>query len=279
MTKLLSAQLRRLGRSVCFWGLAACCAVLGLLAMALAAYNTRNLGLLWLLSQGHSYFFMIELAAGFFSALFAAFFLGEDRSCGALRNKLWAGHARRDLYLCHLLLCAGAGLFFTLCSMLPSLLAGRLLLGPALWEALDPAPWRFACILAVQLFYAALFCLPATLDARQARACVLSLLLAAVLAVAGAYTTGRLRAPALQTQMVLQSDGSFLREEVPNAAYLQGNARAVFTALDAASPFSLSLRTADREESFAPLPPLCLLAEAGLLTALGLAIFQKQDIQ
>lgn len=279
MTKLLSAQLRRLGHSAVFWGLAACCAACGLLSMGLAAYNTRNLGRLWLLSRGHSYFFLIELAAGFLSALFATFFLGEDRACGALRNKLWAGHSRRNIYLSHLLLAAGAGLFFNLSYMIAALLTGRLLLGAALWEALDPAPWRFACLLTVQLFYAALFCLPATLDGAQARSCVLSLLLAVLLVGAGAYTTGRVRAPEFQTRMVLQADGSFIREEVPNAAYLRGSARAVYTALDDASPFSLSLRTADREERSDPLPPLCLLAEAGLLTALGLAAFQKQDIQ
>lgn len=105
MNKLLKANLRRLWRS---WGFWVCTAlVLGFtvfyIHMSWAFDLSRNRQPM---ARYHlsSYLFVL-----LFIAIFSVLFLGRGYSDGTIRNKVIAGHRRRNIYLANLLVCIIAG--------------------------------------------------------------------------------------------------------------------------------------------------------------------------
>ena len=133
---------------------------------------------------------------------------------------------------------------------------------------------------ALVLCYAAFFTFLAMLDNSKARNAAISLVLSLVIALCGLYTYGRLREPEFTSKMVMQEDGSFLREEgVPNSRYLSGTARDVYTVADALLPSAQALRITNVEGEFSALSLICLAGVAIAFTSGGVIAFKKKDIR
>lgn len=118
------------------------------------------------------------------------------------------------------------------------------------------------------------------MDGSKARNGAISLVLALVIALGGLYTYGSLQEPEFTTRMVMQEDGSFVRQEgVPNSRYLRGTARAVYTAADAFLPSAQALRITNAEGEFSALSLICLTGLAIAFTSGGVVAFKKKDIR
>ena len=80
--------------------------------------------------------------------------------------------------------------------------------------------------------------------------------------------------------MVMQEDGSFLRQEgIPNSKYIRGTARTVYTLMEACIPSAQGLNIARSEGVFNPLAIICQLCVTIVTTAAGVTLFKKKDIK
>lgn len=242
--------------------------------------NTRNLGQEWLLKNANYYFYIVLFYIGVFIAIFASQFIGTEYTDGTMRNKLFVGHSRHNVYLANLLVTGAAGFIFLLTHMAVAVLLGVPFTGTAAITAVSLSAWRLCSLALIAVVYAALFTLFAMLDSNKARVSVVTLLLSLAMILCGICVTGKLAEPELTSRMVMQEDGSFQRENgIPNPAYLDGTMRSIFAWMDVSLPSSQALRIANQKMDFDGRLPFCSAGITVLLTFCGVKLFQKKDIR
>lgn len=154
MTALLSAQFSRLWKTRAFWIMIGATAVLSLWLCGVnyspeIQSSSRPLVL-------DDEFFTFFQFSGFMSAAFISLFLGTEYADSTLRNKLIAGHKRRNIYFSGLIVCITA-CFAALCThLLVGGIAGYLIFG-GFKMGLSRASYAILCIFLLTAVYAA-FC-------------------------------------------------------------------------------------------------------------------------
>ena len=110
MKDLLSAGFARLWKSPVFWVLEGAAALFAAVVYGLALVNAHHFGPAWAAERANANFFVEMMYLGPALAIFAGFYTGVEHSDGTIRNKLSAGHLRRNVYLANLLVCAAVGM-------------------------------------------------------------------------------------------------------------------------------------------------------------------------
>lgn len=280
MRKLLTANFSRLWRSKIFWVLESLSAIAGALFYILAIINTKKIGENWYLASGNYYFFIGLVIVGAIMAVFSAFYIGSEYDQGTIRNKLNVGCTRNSIYLANLIVVVTAGVLFTIAHMVASVAVGWPFLGSLIWQALAPVRWRIPTIMVMLLCYAAVFTFITMQDSNKSRSLIISFVFALVIILGGLYIYGALQEPEFTTRMVMQEDGSFLRQEgIPNSKYIRGAARTVYTFIEACIPSAQGLNIARSEGVFNPLAIICQLCVTIATTAAGVTLFKKKDIK
>ena len=280
MRKLLSANFSRLWRSKIFWVLEALSAILGAVFYILAIINTKNIGENWYLASGNYYFYIGLVIVGAIMAVFSAFYIGSEYDQGTIRNKLNVGCTRNSIYLANLIIVVTAGVLFTMTHIASSVVVGLPFLGGLMWDALAPIGWRIPTAMVMLLCYAAVFTFIAMQDSNKSRSLIISFVFALVIIIGGLYIYGALQEPEFTTRMVMQEDGSYLRQEgIPNSRYIRGAARTAYTFIEACIPSTQGLNIARSEGVFNLLAIICQLCVTALFTGAGMALFKKKDIK
>lgn len=279
MRNLLSANIFRLLKSKVFWVLELGVAAWSIFMYCLFAYNTNVQGESWMLANAHIYFFYFLLYIGVVMAVFTALFLGTEYDHGTIRNKLTAGHRRSQVYLSNLLVVIGVGVLYMLTHILAAVLVGVPTAGVEVIRALHEPFWRMGGSLLIVGCYGALFTMFAMLDGNKARCAVVSMGVALALVFGGVLVYGNVTMEETKIQMVLQEDGSYVRQEVSNPRYPTGTKRVALTWVDACLPGSQALHIAVRDGAFEAYMPFCMLALSGMLTIGGLQGFKRKDIK
>ena len=280
MRKLLSANFSRLWRSKIFWVLEALSAILGAVFYILAIINTKNIGENWYLASGNYYFYIGLVIIGAIMAVFSAFYIGSEYDQGTIRNKLNVGCTRNSIYLANLIIVVTAGVLFTMTHIASSVVVGLPFLGGLMWDALAPIGWRIPTAMVMLLCYTAVFTFIAMQDSNKSRSLIISFVFALVIIIGGLYIYGALQEPEFTTRMVMQDDGSYLRQEgIPNSRYIRGTARTVYTFIEACIPSTQGLNIARSEGVFNPLAIICQLCVTALFAGAGMALFKKKDIK
>lgn len=147
-------------------------------------------------------------------------------------------------------------------------------------DALAPIGWRIPTALVMLLCYAAVFTFIAMQDSNKSRSLIISFVFALVIIIGGMYIYSALQEPEFTTRMVMQEDGSYLRQEgIPNSNYIRGTVRTVYTFIEACIPSTQGLNIARSEGVFSPLAIICQLCVTILTTAAGVTLFKKKDIK
>ena len=280
MRKLLSANFSRLWRSKIFWVLESLSAIVGAVFYILAIINTKNIGENWYLASGNYYFFIGLVIVGAIMAVFSAFYIGSEYDNGTIRNKLNVGCTRSSIYLANLIVVVSAGIIFTITHIMASVVVGLPFLGRLMLDALAPIGWRIPTALVMLLCYAAVFTFIAMQDSNKSRSLIISFVFALVIIIGGMYVYSALQEPEFTTRMVMQEDGSYLRQEgIPNSNYIRGTVRTVYTFIEACIPSTQGLNIARSEGVFSPLAIICQLCVTILTTAAGVTLFKKKDIK
>ena len=118
MSKLLNAEFHRLLKNVPFW-------IGTVFSVFWAVYHVMGEDF------GHapgieSFMFGNFYAVLILTGLTSALFIGEEYSCGAIRNKVSTGHTRSDIYLTELVLCSGMMVFNVGIYMLTAFVCGMI---------------------------------------------------------------------------------------------------------------------------------------------------------
>lgn len=109
---------------------------------------------------------------------------------------------------------------------------------------------------------------------------IISFVFALVIIIGGLYVYSALQEPEFTTRMIMQEDGSYLRQEgIPNSNYIRGTVRTVYTFVEACIPSTQGLNIARSEGVFSPLAIICQLCVSIVTTAAGVSLFKKKDIK
>ena len=233
-----------------------------------------------MIASGNYYFFIGLVIVGAIMAVFSAFYIGSEYDQGTIRNKLNVGCTRNSIYLANLIVVVTTSVLFTITHIAASVVVGLPFLGGLMWEALAPVGWRIPTTIVMLLCYAAVFTFIAMQDSNKSRSLIISFVFALVIIIGGLYVYSALLEPEFATRMVMQEDGSYLRQEgIPNSKYIRGTARMVYTFIEACIPSTQGLNIARSEGVFCPLAIICQLCVSIATTAAGVSLFKKKDIK
>ena len=232
---------------------------------------------------GHSLdggFFQFSGMIGIVSALICAFLIGPEHGEGTMRNKIVAGHTRRDIYLSNLTLSVLASLITCLSAILPGLALGLPLLGGFEMGAAR-ACLMILGICALSVTYAGIFTVVTMLISNRTVSLTSAVILALVLLTAGAYLNGRLTAPPTIQGYQMSVNGQLMAAETtPNPNYVpRGLVRSVFEFL---YDFLPGGQTAQYITTEAAKPELLMVYDGVIFaaaTAAGLVLFQRKDLK
>lgn len=281
MTKLLSANFRRLFRAPIFWfGLVASCVYT--LFGVINNFYYKGVMPDTVIKADHT-LLPDGLILSLIVAVVVALFIGREYSDKTIRNKIVAGHSRMTIYLANLIVCSVAtAIFFAVPTLLIGLGVGAPLLGGFELSAkafILPA----LCSLLALLGFTALFVLVAMSVQNRTVAAIAILLLAIVLAGIAQPIWEALDAPKYVEEYVFSEEANdfiLTGKMMENPAYVGGFARVIYKALYNAlpgcqimqiSPFN---KTADMDHL-----PIYSLAFIALTTAAGLVIFKKKELK
>lgn len=274
MRDLLCAGFARLWKSPVFRVLEGAAALFAAAVYGLALVNARHFGPVWAAERANANFFLEMMALGSALAVFAGFYTGVEHSDGTLRNKLIAGHRRRNAYLANLLVCTAVGLLLLLTHAAVACAFSLAFLPNAL--ALTRPVWCLFCAAGILLAYAALFTLAAMLDTNRPRMLVAVLVGSLALLAAGMAVGSHLRELELALKAVRARPEAFV-DPAGRYRMLLGM-RTLFRVLEGLLPPAQIMYLTGQEGGAAWLP-FCSFGVAAAVTAVGLALFRRKDLK
>lgn len=276
MTKLLSANLLRLKKSVLFWGTLALSFGFGVLMCAIRF--REHLAHHFEVSL-NSVFFGFAMVVGVVMAAFIPLFFGTEYSDGAIRNKLIVGHSRVCVYFANLIASLGAAVVFSAAYLLACIAVGIPLIG-----GLDLPAAATAAALGGSLVMTAAYCAIftfITMTCSKKSASAVACLLGVFLLLAAAITTlSMLDAPEFIQGYEMSIDGQVApAKPEPNPAYLTGMKREVYQFLYDLMPTGQGIQYSNVNFT----NPLRLMglsaAVAVLFTGAGAALFRRKNLK
>lgn len=279
MRKLLSADFSRLRKSKVFWGLELAVFACGVFFYFLVWYHVQNLGTEWLLKNADIYFFWLMLyGMGILPAVFSSYYVGVEYSDGTMRNKLYVGHSRRDIYFSKWIVIAVVSVTFLLTYFLSAVIVGIPTSGVEVVTTIQDIGRRICMSLVIVLAYTSLFTLTSMLDSNKARSVAVNIFLSLGILLAGILLYMQLAQPEYTSRMIMQADGSYIRENgVLNPNYVSGTSRTLLSIVSAFLPSAQALYVA--EGSVLAYGAVAMLVLTLVCTVLGSCLFQKKDIK
>lgn len=256
MRRLLSADIFRILHSRWLWlGLG------GMLAMSVGFIVMQLTAMDYTVPLSR----VIFLPMSFYGVVVAALvslFVGEDLSCGFIRNKIIAGRSRFDIFASNLLACCLACILIYLAATIFTALIGSLL-----FESDISALEFFSCLLlgvGMCVAYVSIYCSITLLSGNKSTAVVLCMGLAFFMLFACLHTN----------QLMVQSE---YKDGLLNPAYVDGFAKSVYALLHDLNPSGQAAQLSAMD-IFDPLR--CLLCDLVWIFAAGAAsvLFRGKNI-
>ncbi|MCI8417720.1 MAG: ABC transporter permease subunit [Lachnospiraceae bacterium] len=228
----------------------------------------------------NNYFFGFNLLIGIFSSVCCSLYLGTEYSDGTIRNKLIAGHTRKNIYLANLLVCTFASLLVTVIYILAESLVGIPLLGRVQMDGNELLVRFFTSGLMIVAF-SSIFTLFSMLIQNKAISAVINILLALSLLLAAVYIMSRLSEPEfIENYMYMDNLGTIVAgDPTPNPLYLQETSRAVYEFLNDFLPSGQGLQMCIQILFRWGRMAWCNVGITMATTILGLYAFQRKNIQ
>lgn len=276
MRKLLKANFSRLFRDKVFRILMALMSLAGVAIPIIHYLDNKNNGIGW---TPDSSFFSYGLLTPVLLAVLTAFFVGTEYSDGTMRNKLIAGHGRRDIYLANLVVCIAAGMLLSLAYLTPHTCLGIPLLG-AVQTDFPTLVLYMGLNGALIAAFASIYTLLAMLCQNKAYTVAGCILLVFALLFMGVHIVSALNEPEYyQAYSYTENGMTYEEDEAKNPNYLFGTKRKVYEFLHDFTPGGQVLQLANmRTES-----PLQLALYDGMIlivTAVcGMMVFKRKDLK
>ena len=277
INKLFTAYLARLGKNRMFWGILLLMAVSGVIAPVIAHLEMLKYGVSY---SSESRLTWHVLFTGVFTAVFTAWFLGTEYSDGTIRNKLIAGHTRRNIYLASLGVCVLAHTAILILHMLIISVFGQWLIAPFVINA-GKLVLFYLLNLLTGITFTSMYTMLVMLNQNKSLSEVTCMLVCFALYLASFCIYEMLSAPEMvPTGYALFIDGQMANQEmVPNPKYVQGFQRTVYEWLLYILPFGESIKLAQMELEGALQMILCNLGLTAGTVFVGLHLFERKDLR
>ena len=285
MSNLLNAEFHRLIKNISFW-------TGTVFSVLWAVYNV--MGEDFGNSPGIESFmfgnlFQILVLTGLTSALF----IGEEYSCGAIRNKISTGHTRSCVYLTELSLCSGMMIFNTCICMLTALVCS-VIRGYGFNTERLVLIKVFVCCLFTSLVAAAVIVLFSLNLHTKVSGLIAAALVMLMLTLMGNQLYQSLKQPEYRINYLFDENGQTIGEDsvYKNEYYIGDGKRIVTEMLYIFDPIAVSYyegemqyddeiyceRSKIVDKPFTKIP-ICSLAECVVLTGVGLFVFKRKDLK
>ena len=275
MNKLLSSGFSRLKRDKIFWISIAALLVYSIIYMLNGCRQALSSDIAESVYSLDVYYFHYGLSIGLFCSVFTSIFLGTEYQHGTIRNKLIIGHTRSAIYLSNLLVSFTASIF-----MLFAWLIGALVGIPFL------GTWKMGPLLLLYLLisilymasFSAIFTFIGMLTSYKTTAQVFSLLFFFALLLGGSMLYEALQQPEMTSPILMTMDGMQIADPVPNPSYVTGPLRSVYEFLVDFIPTGQGIQMFDLNIRHPLRMILCSLGITASVTAVGIKIFQKKNL-
>lgn len=277
MNCLLHTNFKRLWKNKCFWLCMGIMFVYIFLYMWRCCYYVLEDMLIEELKFDF-YYFQFALAIGLFSAVFSTIFLSREYSDGAVRNKIIAGHKRKNIYLSQLAVTYFASLLMLLVGIVTALI-GLPTFG--IWKIGVGKCLLWLLITAMfTLNFCALYVLINILIPNRGLSAVLTVLSFFILFLAAIKIFDSLHAPAVVFQEIsFGAEGVNFRDPMPNPRYIEGIKREILDFIMDLLPAGQAYRVAYLDVVHPVRMILCSLGLATLVTAFGIFQFERRDLK
>lgn len=279
MSKLFFAYLARLKKNGAFWCFLVFMAGFGVLAPVIARYEMMKYGVSY---SSESRFAWHVMLTGVITALFTAWFLGTEYSDGTIRNKLVAGHLRRNIYLASLGSCVFANLVILTVHMLIIGVFGHFLIAPFRMKAGDIALFYLLSLL-VGIAFTSVYTMFVMQNQNKSASVVTCALACLTMFVAAFYIYSLLEAPEMipkgDVYVYMSSGSSVPMEMMPNPKYLSGVWRTVYEWLEDILPYGQAVSLAEWKLDNSLRMISCSLGVTAGTTLVGLYRFGRKDLK
>ena len=240
MSRLLVSTLFRMLKKVVFWFFMLCMFSYGVYSASnIASKACAGVVLDGCLFEG------LPLM-GLVSAIFTSLFIGSEYSDGTIRNKLVVGHSRMRIYLANLIVCSIASILISLAYTAGVFVIGNMKGGELITET-GVITMCMICGLLISVTFTSIMTLLAILNTNKAGNVVISMVLALVLLVSGAFIHQRLNEPKIYDNYVSVNEMGIPTqvEQLPNPQYIDGTPRVILEVLNDLLPSGQAMQLAD----------------------------------
>lgn len=278
MSKLLSADFTRLRKSKEFWLCAAAILSLSVIIIYNGAQSASSMAERGFVRHLDDYYFQLAPYVDAITAVFISLFLGVEYSDGTIKNKLIAGHTRKNIYLANFLTClTGSIVIHTLWFI--GGLPGLYLIGSFEMGSSGAIAYFFVSV-GFAAAFSAIFVLIGTLSQNRSHTVVFLLFLWWAITFTASGINDRLQEPEFNGGNMAMIDGCFvMTEETPNPLYLSGSIRTTFEWLYRFLPSGQAVAMSNTEITIPALDIALSILVTIIVTAIGIQLFRKKDIK
>lgn len=275
MNKLLCAGFSRLKKDKIFWFAVAAMFVYAVIYMLNGCRQATSDTMSEYNCALDQYYFHYGMFIGMFVSVVTGMFLGTEYNDGTIRNKLVIGHTRTAIYLSNFILSFSASLAILLAWFIGALI-GIPTLG--FWRMGTSVLIYFLISILYVAAFSAIFTFLGMLVTRRSLSGVLSILFFFCLLVLGSSLYQALQEPEFNNSIIITASGVNMGDPVPNPLYLTGMKREIYQFLVDFLPTGQGMQMFDLNIQHPLRMILCSIGLTGGVTAIGLYLFRKKNL-
>ena len=288
MYKLLNASFYRLRKNKIFLGLVILTIIIAVFMLVSEYLNNIKYSSVFGISSNTTDILLTNFIniIGFFIAIFTSLFVGAEYSDGTIRNKIVAGHSRKNIYLSNLIVSIVVGLILEFIYLIIISIVAIPLLG-----SIQMTFSQFAFILLdmimIIIVYSSIFNFIALICSNITISTVTSLLLILIMFVTDMFLSPTANSTEyIQKNIVMDEQGNVTYEVVKNEDYPGKLVQTICKTISNFNPVSQAIEISGNkinmnEEDFNNMKvyPLYSLGLIIIITAIGIYLFNIKELK
>ena len=288
MYKLLNASFSRLRKNKIFLGLVILTIIIAVFMLVSEYLNNIKYSSVFGISSNTTDILLMKFIniIGFFIAIFTILFGGAEYSDGTIRNKIVAGHSRKNIYLSNLIVSILVGIFLELIYLIIVLIVSIPIFGLVQMSFLQLAVILLDIIMII-IVYSSIFNFIALICSNITISTVTSLLLILIMFVTDMFLSPTANSTEyIQKNKVMDEQGNITYEIVKNEDYpgkiIQTTCKTIINFNPVSQAIEISGNKINmNEEDFNNMKvyPLYSLGLIIIITAIGIYLFNIKELK
>ena len=288
MYKLLNASFSRLRKNKIFLGLVILTIIIAAFMLISEYLDKVKYSSVFGISSNTTDILLMKFIniIGFFIAIFTSLFVGAEYSDGTIRNKIVAGHSRKNIYLSNLIVSILVGIFLELIYLIIVSIVSIPIFGLVQMSFLQLAVILLDIIMII-IVYSSIFNFIALICSNITISTVTSLLLILIMFVTDMFLSPTANSTEyIQKNIVMDEQGNVTYEVVKNEDYPGKLVQTICKTISNFNPVSQAIEISGNkinmnEEDFNNMKvyPLYSLGLIIIITAIGIYLFNIKELK